>query len=55
MKIAVWLRLAAIVVLMIVMAIDRAWIFLGIAALLGLLTAWQLVTLYRRQDRQEAQ
>ncbi|AIT61065.1 hypothetical protein [Corynebacterium doosanense] len=50
MKIALWLRLVVVIVFGIFVAVQKMWLIAGIAALLVLLTAWQLVAAYRHGE-----
>lgn len=48
MKIALWLRLVVVIAFGVFVATQGMWLIAGIAALLVLLTVWQLVAVYRR-------
>lgn len=50
MKIALWLRLVVVIAFGIFVATQEMWFIAGIAALLVLLTVWQLVAVYRRGE-----
>lgn len=46
----IWFRLIIVIAFTVFVATQKMWIVAGIAALLALLSVWQLVAAYRNRD-----